>query len=192
MLIHETLFKISLFLLLIPFYFVRIYYSKKYTKSSSLVDIYPIHIKLMIGLSVITLIFLPIMYVITPFIDSFTLYLPDTLRLFGLGLFIFVILSMWWVLRTLKQNFDLNSEDRYLVVTGPYKFVRHPMYDVFVLLGIAQFLISANLVIFLGIPVILILTALRVNFEDKLLVKEFKEAYIDYKKSTKALIPRIW
>lgn len=190
--INETLFKISLFLLFIPFYLIRIYYSKNLTKNNSLANIYPNHIKLMFVLTVITLILLPIIYIFTPFIDSFTLNLPIELRLLGLALFIFVILSMWWILRTLKQNFDLNSTNRYLVVTGPYKIVRHPMYAVFIIQALALFLISANLVIFLGIPIILISTALRVNFEDKLLVNEFKGAYIDYMKSTKAIIPKIW
>jgi protein-S-isoprenylcysteine O-methyltransferase len=78
-----------------------------------------------------------------------------------------------------------------LVTTGPYRFIRNPMYVGGLLAAIGSAIVAGGVFIFLH----LFLTPLfpwRIGAEDKLMGKEFPKDYPHYKKRTKALIPLIW
>ncbi len=113
--------------------------------------------------------------------------------------FILVVISFLWISLIMKENTYLSrfveiQEERghKVITTGPYKFVRHPMY-----IGAAILLIS--LPIALGSLYALIPTAFCIVFmivrtvlEDKTLHKEL-EGYVEYAQKTKyRLIPGIW
>jgi protein-S-isoprenylcysteine O-methyltransferase Ste14 len=86
----------------------------------------------------------------------------------------------------LKQNHKL-------VQTGTYAFVRHPAYFGG-LLFMAGLAIGANSL--LGFLLFVVITvpwyALRIGKEEKLLEKEFGKTFLEYKKKTKLLIPKIF
>ncbi|TFG08524.1 isoprenylcysteine carboxylmethyltransferase family protein, partial [Candidatus Heimdallarchaeota archaeon] len=72
-------------------------------------------------------------------------------------------------------------ENQPLIVIGPYKYVRHPMYVAFLLLHISVFLISSNW--FIGTTWLLALTIFllnRLRKEENLLLHEFGEEYTRY------------
>ena len=76
---------------------------------------------------------------------------------------------------------------------GVYKYIMHPMYAGFALelIGLALALrsrYSLLVLIILGTPVLLY----RINAEEKLLIKEFGKAYLDYMERTKKLIPKLY
>ena len=85
---------------------------------------------------------------------------------------------------------DISSNSK-LIVKGPYKFIRHPMYTS--VLGISFYLIMNDINYFR----IIIFTILLVNFlfkldyEEKILISKFPE-YSEYKKTTKKLIPFLY
>lgn len=191
-LLDEILIKSILAVELLIFVFVREYYLKKNLKDDSPIGNFSNPLKILIVLSVIFVVFIPLWYVFSPMLDSFTIKTGDMIRILGAVLFFICILLMWWTLKTLQINFDQKAENRFVVKTGPYAVVRHPMYTIFIFLTIAQTLLTSNLIIALGVPIMILFIVLRVNFEDQLLVKEFKEEYVEYKNSKKALIPKIW
>jgi len=79
-----------------------------------------------------------------------------------------------------------------LVTTGPYRFVRHPMYSAYLLLFLGAFLLSANWVIGAGgVGVILTLMTLRLAEEERRLAGRFGEAWLSYRQSTGAFLPRL-
>ena len=78
-----------------------------------------------------------------------------------------------------------------LATSGPYSYVRHPMYTGGLIACIGSAIVAGGAFIFL----LIILGALfiwRVGAEDRLMTQLFPNEYPDYKKRTKALIPFVW
>ena len=190
--IDENLFKISFLLLLVFFYVVRGYFSKKYLKNESNFGKFPNLIKILFVTTVVTMILFPLIYIFTSVFDSYSLLIPEEIRILGIVLLFIVIVGMWWILRTLNINFDEDAQNRFVVSSGPYKYIRHPMYLVFIIQALAQGIISANLLVFIGLISIIILIVLRIRYEERLLIQEFGDDYLDYKKETKRIFPKIW
>ncbi len=89
-------------------------------------------------------------------------------------------------------NHEVAPRTSVLMTDGPYKICRNPM-----LLGV--FIYYLGLVIFLhswqAIMIFVLYFAImmvQVSREEKRLEQDFGEAYTEYKKSTKKLIPYIW
>jgi protein-S-isoprenylcysteine O-methyltransferase len=78
-----------------------------------------------------------------------------------------------------------------LVTSGPYRYVRHPLYAGGFLACMGSAIVCGGAFVFL----LVILGAIflrRVGAEDKLMEQQFPKEYPDYKKRTKALIPFLW
>ena len=80
-----------------------------------------------------------------------------------------------------------------LVVTGPYRRIRHPSYSaiVVILFGIDITLASIWGVIY-TLTVIVPMVLLRVAFEERMLVEGFGAAYSEYQTHTRQLIPFVY
>lgn len=79
-----------------------------------------------------------------------------------------------------------------IITRGPYRFIRHPMYSaalVFIWAGVASHLSVLTLAI--GIAVTVAVVVARVIVEGRLLRAKYPE-YLDYSRSTKALIPFVF
>lgn len=104
-----------------------------------------------------------------------------------------MVFAMWGRV-TLGRNWNLYpslKENHELIVRGPYKYVRHPMYTGFItmLLGAVIWYGTATgivwfLACFMG-------TWLKLRQEEKLLTVHFGENYMLYKMRVKAIVPFI-
>jgi protein-S-isoprenylcysteine O-methyltransferase Ste14 len=97
---------------------------------------------------------------------------------------------------TLWQQFTYTVtkiEDHELIVTGLYKRIRHPGYlgQLIIFLGISTCLSNWISILLMIIPVFLGYLN-RINVEEKFMVKQMGQKYLDYKTRTKRLIPRIY
>jgi len=89
--------------------------------------------------------------------------------------------------RTLRE-----ADNHTLVTSGIYKIIRHPGYlsDFMIFIGIA--LALGNLILVITIPVLFIPAYIyRIHVEEKMLVEVFGERYVEYRKTSKKLIPFI-
>jgi protein-S-isoprenylcysteine O-methyltransferase Ste14 len=79
-----------------------------------------------------------------------------------------------------------------LVTSGPYRFIRHPIYTAFLFILGSTLFISANWLIgtaWIGMTVLEV--ASRVGFEEQLMLEYFGDQYRDYMKRTGRLLPKL-
>ncbi|MBD3228328.1 MAG: DUF1295 domain-containing protein [Candidatus Lokiarchaeota archaeon] len=79
-----------------------------------------------------------------------------------------------------------------VVTTGLYNYLRHPQYLGGLLAHIGISFIMSALYSILSTPFIIIYIYLLAWKEEKELVKEFPEEYLDYKKKVPMFIPKFW
>jgi len=97
---------------------------------------------------------------------------------------------------TLKQQFTYTVtkiENHELIETGLYKKIRHPGYlgQLIIFLGISTCLSNWVSILLMIIPVLLGYHN-RITVEEKFMVEQMGQKYIDYQKRTKRLIPMIY
>lgn len=84
------------------------------------------------------------------------------------------------------------SEGQNIVDKGPYSLIRHPAYTGTILTVLGYAVAERSiLAIVLSILICVVIYGYRIRIEEKLLVSELGDAYVDYSKKTKRLIPYI-
>lgn len=79
-----------------------------------------------------------------------------------------------------------------LVTSGPYKFIRHPIYAAFLLILGSTLLISSNWLVGAAWTSMTLVEALsRVSYEESLMLEFFGDQYRAYMTKTGRLLPRI-
>lgn len=193
----ELAFKIILILVFTVFSFIRIRYQLKARKAGYVTVIseskkYSILLALLICYEVFTL-FLFLLY---PQALAFAnISLPLWLQFLGVIIAAGALCLFIWVHRNLGKYFSISLKvysEHQLVDTGPYRWVRHPMYTAFYLLHIAAFLMTANW--FIGITWTAGLTAimlLRISREEKMMLEIFGDKYRAYMDRTGRFLPKL-
>ncbi|MBU0568906.1 isoprenylcysteine carboxylmethyltransferase family protein [bacterium] len=111
----------------------------------------------------------------------------------GLALWLSSLFARKWPLKELGEYVSPHAEIREgqtLIKQGPYRYMRHPYYLCLILEGIGFVLISNAyytlwFTILYGIPIIFV----RIHYEEKALIDEFGQDYLDYKKEVYAFLP---
>ena len=116
------------------------------------------------------------------------------LNSFGVVLTIAGMAVLIWARQTLGGNWSQTvsaKEGHELVTSGPYRYVRHPMYTGGFVACLGSAIVCGGAWIFL----LVFLGAIflwRVGAEDRLMARQFPHEFPAYKERTKALIPFIW
>ncbi len=77
-----------------------------------------------------------------------------------------------------------------LITVGPYSHVRHPLYTAIVGIGVAFALVAASWLFVVTAVWIAVGLALRIPKEERMLIDEFGERYLEYGRHTGGLLPR--
>ena len=175
----------------------RIYYVRKVPHASDSVVKQPPEpgaaINLLLMLTTVVVLAL---YVVAPRRVSWASFsLPGPIRWAGLGLTVAAFALLEWSQSALGRNWSIRVQllkEHELVVRGPYRWVRHPMYTAGLLINVSVLLLSANWLV--GGSWLLMHTwqfAVRIPLEEDLMVQRFGEAYRQYMRTTGRLLPRI-
>lgn len=124
-----------------------------------------------------------------------SLHLPLWLRGLGIGIALLGFALLQWAQNTLGKNWSDTPrmiKEQLLITSGPYQFIRHPIYSAFLLILGSTLFISANWLIGLAwIGMTVLEVASRISFEESLMLEYFGDQYRDYMKRTGRLLPRI-
>jgi protein-S-isoprenylcysteine O-methyltransferase Ste14 len=107
--------------------------------------------------------------------------------------FLLATLLSWTAKRALGRQWRLDaglSSDHELVMSGPYRFLRHPIYTslLCVVLGTGV-MITPWWLLLLALLVFVVGTEIRVRVEDQLLRSAFGDRFRDYQQSVSAYVP---
>jgi len=134
------------------------------------------------------------LYIVFPERTSWAyINLPVALRVMGIMIGFCALYGIFLVHRELGKYFSSSlviKKGHKLVKTGPYRFVRHPMYTSYLLLFNAAFLITENWLLgSSGMAVIATLMTLRIGKEEAMLLEHFGQSYTDYRQTTGMFLP---
>jgi len=134
-------------------------------------------------------------YLLNPrWMEWSSLSLPAWLRWSGAGLGAATLPLAYWVFRSLGKNITPTVETREnheLVTSGPYRWVRHPLYSVGTSFFVSLSLVAANWFIGLGSLSALAMLLVRLPKEEAKLIERFGDEYRVYMERTGRFLPRL-
>lgn len=137
----------------------------------------------------------PITYILMPYwLQWAALSMAAIWRWMGVGLLLLSALLLFRVHRALGKNYDTPGfikKNQTLITSGPYRWVRHPMYVAFLLSGLATFLISSNWFVGLIFLIYCSTAIAMVGVEERTLLEKFGDEYLAYMKRTGRFWPRL-
>jgi protein-S-isoprenylcysteine O-methyltransferase Ste14 len=120
---------------------------------------------------------------------------PAAMRWLGVALLLPALAFFAWSFRSLGVNYrgGVGLYDAHeLVTTGPYLWIRHPIYMAFIGIMILVLPLSANWVLSLsGLLLVLSIAAARIPTEERQLHERFGPAWESYRERTGRLVPRL-
>ena len=138
--------------------------------------------------------FSPLVYLLNPaWMDWSKLGLPEWLRWCGVGLGMLCVLGIYWLFSSIGSGITPTSATRKehkLVTSGPYRWIRHPLYTVGSSLFVALGLMADNWFILLLGVLAFIAMASRTPKEEANLIEKFGDEYREYMKRTGRYLPK--
>jgi protein-S-isoprenylcysteine O-methyltransferase Ste14 len=120
--------------------------------------------------------------------------IPGSLRWAGLGAIVAAGGLLFWTLRSLGSNLTdtvVTRKVHTLVMTGPYRWVRHPFYDSVALLLAAISIAAANWYLLMTGCLVLALLVTRTPREEERLIARFGDNYRAYMARTNRFVPTV-
>jgi protein-S-isoprenylcysteine O-methyltransferase Ste14 len=194
----DLAYRITLLLILGAFVAHRGYYTRKYSRPEA--DAVRSREKSTAqtvagGLSALALLATAIYLIAPALVDWAALPFPGWLRWLGVGVALSGFALLQWAHHALSRNWSDRPRllsGQALVTTGPYRWVRHPIYTAFLIILSAPLLLTANwLVGLLWIGSTALEVVSRVRYEEALLADAFGDDYNRYAAHTGRLLPRI-
>ena len=136
----------------------------------------------------------PLVYLINPAWMAWSrIGLPDSIRWLGVLIGILCVFGIYWLFSSIGSGITPTSATRkehQLVTSGPYRWVRHPLYTVgssmFIAFGMmadSWFIALLGILAFIGM-------AIRTPKEEANLIEKFGDEYREYMKRTGRFLPK--
>jgi protein-S-isoprenylcysteine O-methyltransferase Ste14 len=138
----------------------------------------------------------PLVYLINPqWMIWSKIGLPEPVRWLGVGLGVLCVMGIYWLFSSISSGISPTSATRQqhqLVTSGPYRWVRHPLYTVgstlFISFGMMAdnwFIAALGILAFIGM-------AARTPKEEANLIEKFGDEYREYMKHTGRYLPKLF
>ena len=195
---REKVFRTLFALAFVAMMAIRITYQSRVLRDKRQIEVREGRLSLIAGsVAALTTIVFGAEYLFFPGFFSFAYVLryPDWVRWLG-GLLLAVgIALLGFSHHHLGRSFHslvVSKEDQVLVQTGPYRWMRHPIYTAYLMNYLGGGLLAGNLVLTL-VPVTMyaILVAARMGKEEAVMRETFGQAYSEYEERTGRLCPRV-
>ncbi|MBN2116611.1 MAG: isoprenylcysteine carboxylmethyltransferase family protein [Anaerolineales bacterium] len=119
--------------------------------------------------------------------------LPEWVRWLGVGIGVLCVFGIYWLFSSIGSGITPTSATRQrhtLVTSGPYRWVRHPLYTVGTSLFVAFGMIADNWFIALLGALTFVIMAIRTPKEEANLIEKFGDEYREYMKHTGRFFPK--
>jgi len=190
--IYRTLFITSTIFL----FAIRIYYQRKIRSEQLLTEERGSRLRLIPGATaaIVTIVF-GLEYIFAPgtFEFAYLIEFPPWMRWLGVVMLTIGISLLWTAHHHLGKSFHslvVLKEKQELVTSGPYKWIRHPIYTAYFLNYIGGGLLAANWVL-MFVPVLFfgMMVYLRIGEEEAAMIEKFGDEYRAYMKKTGRFLP---
>jgi protein-S-isoprenylcysteine O-methyltransferase Ste14 len=119
----------------------------------------------------------------------------DWVRWVGAGMGVFAMPGTYWVFSSIGRNVSetvLTKQQHELVQHGPYRWIRHPLYTLgVVLLAALGLMLTSWLVLFFAALAFVMFRFVVVPIEEAQLIAKFGDGYRAYMRRTGAMLPRV-
>jgi protein-S-isoprenylcysteine O-methyltransferase Ste14 len=147
-----------------------------------------------LAIRVFTLIAFLVLYAIrSPWLETLAVPFSYGLRWIGIALGVVGLALNAWARATLGSVWSSCLQMRvqhHLVTTGPYKFVRHPIYLAMMCFATSIALVTGNWITIAFLVVSLIDLARRIPKEEQMMIEVFGDEYLAYMRTTGGLFPK--
>jgi protein-S-isoprenylcysteine O-methyltransferase Ste14 len=124
------------------------------------------------------------------------MWLMVVLEIIGLATYITGYLIMAWALITLGRSYQLGGstprDTDEIVMAGPYRFIRHPMYLAALCISLGLALLTQSLGFCAVFCVYLVLILFLIPIEEQGMLMAYAERFITYCSKAKKLIPFLY
>ncbi len=194
----EIVFRIFMIVAFIAMFVIRIYFQSKVLGEKREVKIQENKLSLVAGsIAALTTLTFGAEYIFFQGTFKFTYLLdyPDWLRWLGVVTLAAGITLLGLAHYHLGKSFNslvVSKEDHQLVTTGPYRWIRHPIYTAYLMNYVAGGLLASNLVLTF-VPVVFfgLMIINRIPREEAVMREEFGQDYINLEKRTGRLLPSL-
>jgi protein-S-isoprenylcysteine O-methyltransferase Ste14 len=195
---NENFFRISSAFILLSAMYISGYFRRKADKESgekvSMKDEgKPIFLALRLG--GLLLWFSPLIYAIAPtWLAWSKMGIPDWVRWISVGVGILSLGLIIWMFRSIGTGITptvATRKEHRLSTSGPYRWIRHPLYTFGTLAFLSLGLIADSWFMVLLAVLGFILLSLRTPTEEAHLIEKFGNEYREYMKRTGRYLPRL-
>lgn len=195
----ENLFRVLAAIILISSSAISIYYRRKANldsgeKVSTKAEGGPMFLAL--RLTALTAFICMIAYLINPAWMTWSrVDYPEPVRWLAVGIGFLGVIFCYWIFSTIGKGISTTVATRTqatLVKSGPYRWVRHPLYVVGLFMFGAIGVIAENWLITGLIIVAFLLLTVRTKDEEKHLIAKFGDEYREYMKTTGRYLPKLF
>lgn len=196
---NENIFRIVAALILFTGVGISIYFRHKADKEtgekiSRKVDGTPMMLFIRVGGLILWLS--PLVYLVNPQWMAWSKAgVPDWFRWVGVGIGILCVFGIYWLFSSIGSGISPTSATRKqhkLSTSGPYRWVRHPLYTVGSSFYISFGMMADNWFIAAMGILAFIAMAIRTPKEEASLIEKFGDEYREYMKRTGRFLPKLF